>query len=171
MLIGIFQIMLMTAFGQRVFMVEKPGTVNNLKYNIGDRIELKTNKGERISGMINQLSDSSIVVNYNYVKIEDILIVYTRRYVFSILSAAGTTGGLAYVSIDAFNNLINNQDEIFRKSTLKTGSIMFGTGLLLKLISKRKRHINNEDWRIKVLDFSILKDPGIYTNPVNVKHE
>ncbi len=162
----ILQLILITSFGQQVFVIEKPGTVNNLKYAVGNKIELKTKTGERISGIIRQIRDTAIVVNYYLIMNDDIAIVYTRRAIFSIFSAVGTAGGLTYVSVDGFNNLINNERPIFRTSTLKTGGIMFGTGGLLYLISKRKRHINNKDWRIKILDFSILKDPGIYANPV-----
>lgn len=164
---SILQLMLITSFGQCVFMVEKPGIVNNLKYAIGNRIDLKTKTGERISGIINQVRDTAIVVSYYLIMNDDIAIVYTRRAIFSMFSAAGTTGGLAYVSIDGINNLINNERPVFRTSTLKTGGILFGTGGVLYLISKRKRHINNKDWRIKILDFSILKDPGIHAKLLN----
>lgn len=157
--------MLITSYGQRVFMVEKPGTVNNLKYNVGDRMELKTKAGEHISGIINQVRDTAIVVDYIFVMNDDIKNIYTRRVIFSVFSEVGIKGGIGYVFIDGFNNLINNESEIFRESALKTGGIMVGAGLLLKLISKRKRHIDNQHWRIKVMDFTILKDPGIYANP------
>ncbi len=171
MFYGILQLTLITAFGQHIFMVEKPGTVNNLKYSTGDRMDLKTKTGERVSGIINQVRDTAIVVNYYLVMNDDIAIVYTRRAIFSAFSSVGTTGGLAYVGIDGFNNLINDERPVFRATALKTGGIMFGAGMLLKFISKRKRHINNQDWRIKVLDFSILKDPGIYAKPGKRIHD
>jgi len=162
---SILQLLLITSFGQHIFMVEKPGTVNNLKFFTGDRLDLKTKTGDRISGIINQVSDSSIIVNQFLVMNNDIAVIYTRRVIISMFSSAGTLGGVGYICIDGFNNLINNKTEIFPKTTLKTGGILFGAGVLLKFLSKRKRQINNKDWRIKVLDFSIIKDPGIYTMP------
>ncbi len=162
---SLLQFMLITSFGQVFFMIEEPGTVNNLKFRIGDRIELKTKNGERIDGIINQLRDTAIIVNYNLVMNQDIAVIYSRKVIISMFSAAGIYGGIGYVSIDGFNNLINNESPIFRKSTLKTGGIMFSAGLLLRFFSKRKRPINNLDWRIKVMDFSIIQDPGIYANP------
>jgi hypothetical protein len=165
LLISIMQCMLLTSYGQLVFMVEKPGTINNLKYRCGERMDLKTKSGERISGIINQIRDTAIVVNYLMVKNDNIAIIYTRRVINSMFSAAGIFGGIGYVGIDGLNNLINNESPIIRKSVVKTGGIMLGAGLLLKLFSMRKRHINNEDWRIKVLDFTIINDPGIYANP------
>ena len=165
--LSILHLALITALGQCIFMVEKPRTITNLKYRAGDRIDLKTKTGDRFSGFINQIRDTAIVVNYNLIMNENISIIFTRRVIFSMLSVAGTKGGLAYVGIDGINNLINNERPVCKTSTLKTGSIMFGIGLLLKLVSKRKIHISNENWRIKVLDFSIIKDPGIYSNPSN----
>ena len=146
-------------------MVEKPGTVNNIKYRVGDDIEIKTISGEKIYGEINQLIDTAIVINFILVKYKEIAAIYNRRVINSMFSAAGLLGGSGYICIDAFNNLINNETTIFRKSTLKTGAIMFSIGAVLKLFTKRKRSINNEDWRIKVLDFSIINDPGVYGKP------
>jgi len=165
----ILQCLLSAGYCQLVFMVEKPGTVNNLKYRSGDRIDLKTISGERISGIINQIRDTAIVLNYYLIKNDDIAVIYTRRVIFSMFSAAGIYGGIGYVGVDGFNNLINNESEIFRKSTLKTAGFMLGTGVFLNLFTHRRRPINHKDWRIKILDFSILKDPGIYALPDNRK--
>jgi len=38
--------------------------------------------------------------------------------------------------------------------------------MLLRSIAKRKRNIDNENWRIKVLNFSILTDPGVLNQPI-----
>ncbi len=152
------------AFSQCVLLLEKPGTINNIKFRAGNRIEIKTKNGERISGVINQIRDTAIIVNYNLVMISEIKNIYTRRTMISAFSHLGIKGGLGYVAIDGFNNLINNEDPVFRNSTLKTGGIMFAAGILLKSISNRKRHIDNEKWRLKVLNFNLLKDPGIYNS-------
>ncbi|NVN95652.1 MAG: hypothetical protein HXX18_10265 [Bacteroidetes bacterium] len=106
--LSILQLTLITALGQCIFMVEKPGTITNLKYRAGDRIDLKTKTGDRFSGFINQIRDTAIVVNNNLIFNNDISIIFTRRVIFSMLSVAGTKGGLAYVGIDGINNLINN---------------------------------------------------------------
>jgi hypothetical protein len=150
------------SFSQCILLLEKPGTVNNTKFRVGNRIDVKTINNERINGLINQIRDTAIIVNYNLIKLSEIKIIYTRRTMISVFSHLGIKGGLGYVGIDGFNNLINNEKPVFRNSTLKTSGIMFVTGVLLKSISNRKRHINNEKWRLKVLNFNLLKDPGIY---------
>lgn len=156
------QFFVILVFSQNILLVEKPGKVNNIKYRVGDRIDLKMLSGERHSGIINQIRDTAIVVNYILIMNNEIKNIYTLRRIISAFSHAGIKGGIGYFAIDGFNSLINNERPVFRNSTLKTAGIMFGVGLFFKSISKRKRHIDNENWRIKVLNFSILKDPGIY---------
>lgn len=151
-------------FSQCILLLEKPGTVNNAKFRAGNRIDVKTINNERISGVINHIRDTAIIVNYNLIKLSEIKNIYTRRTMISVFSHIGIKGGLGYVAIDGFNSLINNEDPVFRNSTLKTGGIMFAAGVLLKSISNRKRHIDNKKWRLKVLNFNLLKDPGIYNS-------
>jgi len=160
----ILQFSFLYVSSQNILVIEKPGTVKNIKFRSGDRIELKTLNGEKIKGIINQIRDTAIVVNYYLININEISKIYSFRRLISAFSFAGIEGGLGYVVIDGFNSLINNERPIIRNSTLKTGGIMFGAGLLLKSLSKRKRSIDNHKWRIKVLNFSILKDPGIYNS-------
>ncbi|MFZ4401591.1 MAG: hypothetical protein ACOYO1_16290 [Bacteroidales bacterium] len=162
---SILQLLQITGFSQCVFMIEKPGTVNNLKYRIGDRIDLKTINAERISGLISQIRDTAIIVNYEMIMNKDISVVYIRKVLFSMFSSAGLLSGTGYVSIDGINNLLNDERPVIRNSVLKTAGFMFAAGAVLRLFSKRRLHINNEDWRIKVLDFTIIKDPGVYAKP------
>ncbi len=168
MFLIIMQFIIISAISQNILVVEKPGKVNNIKYRVGERIELKTINGERIKGIINQIRDTAVVVNYYMVKNSDIKNIYTLRRLVSAFSFVGIEGGLGYVVIDGFNGLINNESPIIANSTLKTGGIMFGAGILLRSIAKRKRHIDNENWRIRVLNFSILTDPGIHNQPIEL---
>ncbi|MCX6232901.1 MAG: hypothetical protein NTZ33_15335 [Bacteroidetes bacterium] len=156
-----------TVYSQRIFLVEKPGTVNNLKFRIGDRIDLKTTKGERYNGIINQIRDTALIINYELVLNKDISAIYTTRALISMFSAAGISGGVFYIFLGGLTNIVDGRTPIINNSSLKTGGIIFATGGLLSVFSKRKRHIDNHKWRIKVLDFTIIKDPGIYANPEN----
>ncbi len=158
----LFLLITSSIFSQRILIVEEPGTINNRKFAAGSYISIKTNEGLKLKGHINNITDSTIVVDYITINIRDIKYVITSRRLIQDFSALGTTGGLAYVSIDAFNGLINNDNPIFRKNTLKIGGIMYGCGLFLKLFEHKRLCIDNKKWRIKVLDFSILKDPGVY---------
>lgn len=149
------------AQSQCILLLEKPGTVKNIKFRVGERIDVKTKNGDRINGIINKISDTAIIVNYFLIKIDEIKSIYSRRIILSALSHTGIKGSLGYTGIEAFNNLINNENPIFRNSTLKTGGIIFAGSIILKTITLRKRHIDNYKWRLKVLNFNILKDPGI----------
>jgi hypothetical protein len=151
-------------FSQKLLVVEKPGTINNIKYTIGSPIDIKTTDGIRLDGRIILITDTTVVINYCMIKIKDIKNIYASRRLIKDFSALGITGGIAYVSIDAFNGLINNDTPILRKNALKISGVMLGTGLLLSLFDTKKLVIDNKDWRIKILDFGIINDPGVYKN-------
>lgn len=50
---------------QMILLLEKPGTVKNIKYRAGDQIYIKTKDELKFSGTINIITDSSIIVNYD----------------------------------------------------------------------------------------------------------
>ena len=157
-----FLLITINSFSQIVLVVEQPGTIINKKYTAGNFISIKTINNLRLSGHINHITDSTIVINYITIKTSEIKYVYTSRWLVSTVSRLGIEGGVAYIMVDTFNGLLNNDKPILRNNAIKIGSIMFGSGLVLKLFSHKRLHINNKAWRIKVLDFSILKDPGVY---------
>lgn len=152
-LICIFASFFNFAFAQKILLLEKPGTINNVKYKIGDGIDLSTDQKQKISGIISNIGDSIITVNYSKVKISEIRYINKRNVFPSILSGIGIQGGLAYVGIDLINNVINNETPYIRKSTLKTGAYSFGIGIIANLFIKNKRKIDGKKWRLTVLDF------------------
>ncbi len=152
----------MSVFSQKILVVEKPGTINNIKYTVGSTIKIKTIEGLRIDGHIILITDTTVVINYFTIKIRDIKNVYANRRLLQDFSALGITGGIAYTSIDALNGFINNDTPILRKNALKISGVMLGAGIIFKLFDTKKLKINNKDWRIKILDFGIINDPGIY---------
>ena len=50
---------------QMILLLEKPGTVKNIKYRAGDQIYVKTKDNLKILGTINIITDSSIIINYD----------------------------------------------------------------------------------------------------------
>jgi hypothetical protein len=149
----VFSIFTVSVSSQKILLLEKPGTVNNIKYRIGDRIDIYTKEKINYSGIITYIGDSTINVNYSKIKISEIQYINIRRLLPSIINGIGVQGGLAYIGIDCINNSINNETPILRKTTLKTGLFFLGTGLLADIFSKSKRKIDGKKWRISILDF------------------
>lgn len=50
---------------QMILLLEKPGTVKNIKYRAGDQIYVKTKDNLKFLGTINIITDSSIIINYD----------------------------------------------------------------------------------------------------------
>ena len=50
---------------QMILLLEKPDTIKNIKYRVGDQIYVKTKDKLKFSGAINIITDSSIIVNYD----------------------------------------------------------------------------------------------------------
>lgn len=84
---GILLFMAFSLSGQNIFVLEKPGTIKNYKFELNDHIKLRTlSTDTTLSGRINSISDSSLIVNYsNEVRINDIATIYRKRWGFGIL--------------------------------------------------------------------------------------
>ena len=50
---------------QMILLLEKPGTVKNIKYRAGDQIYVKTKDNLKFLGTINIITDSSFIINYD----------------------------------------------------------------------------------------------------------
>lgn len=141
---------------QQIFLLEKPGTVNNKKYYSGDAIKIKTIHPDTIlSGKITGINDSSIIVGYaNEVFIGNINYIVRGRWGFSLLQKVFLSAGFAYVVIATFNGLINNDKPIVDEQTLIISGSLLVAGVILTPITTRKHKIDSKHWRVKILDFS-----------------
>ena len=156
--ISISLIMTLNCFSQSLLVVEKRhANVKNLKYKVGDRISLKTNKNEIIDGYINKMNDSTIAINYISINLNEIHTIYTERKLVLIFSEIGTKAGAAFVIVDTFNNLTNNDGPIVNPRALKTGGLMIGAGLILHPFIHKKHEINENKWRVRVLQYFNLE--------------
>ncbi len=152
-IIIVFSLLSMPICAQKILLLEKPGTINNIKFRIGDRIEFSTIENLKNLGIISHIGDSTITVNYLKVKINEIKYIYKRLLFPSIMNGVGIQGGIAYVGIDIINNLINDESPYIKKSTLKTTGYTIGIGIIAKFFSKNKRKIDGKNWRLTILDF------------------
>ena len=144
------------AVSQNYFIVERPGTVRNLKFRVNDVIKLKAGpKGEIINGRIYKISDSTLKIGYYYnVQLKDIQIIYKTRFGFSLLQKVLFFAGVPYLLINTMNGVINNESPVVPQQTLIISGSMIGTAILLTPLTTRKIKIDNEHWRVKILDFT-----------------
>lgn len=139
------------AFSQTMMVVEKPGTVRNYIFEAGQYISLKTKSGEKISGPINIIRDSSLVVDFVHeLEVSDILFVYKPRQLMNIFGTAFMGGSIMYLSLDAINGGMKGK-KLSEDSGFLVATGFFATGVVMKIFSKKKMRIDNEKWRIKIL--------------------
>jgi hypothetical protein len=141
---------------QNILIVERPGTIKNYKYYTGDEIKLKTiSTDATISGMIIDISDSSLIINHQYeIMISDITIIYRNKWGFRFLQYISLIGGLFYLGINTLNGVINSDDPIVPEETLIISGSMIGFGIVLTPLTTRRYKIDKEKWRIVILDFT-----------------
>lgn len=68
-------------------------------------------------------------------------------------SQAFLVAGLMLVTIDSFNNIINNEDEIVKPPVVIAGASLAGAGILVKLCEIRRKKIGNRN-RLRVINLS-----------------
>lgn len=138
-------------FSQTMLVVEKPGTVKNYIFEAGQYISIKTKTGEKISGPINIIRDSSLVVDFVHeLKVSDIQFVFKPRQLMSIFGTAFIGGSIMYIGLDAVNGGMKGK-KLSEDSGFLVATGFFATGVVMKIFSKKKMRIDNEKWRIKIL--------------------
>jgi hypothetical protein len=139
------------AFSQTMMVVERPGTVKNYIFEAGQYISLKTKDGQKINGPINIIRDSSLVVNFVHeLELSEIEIVYKPRYLLNIFGTVFIGGSVMYLGLDAINGGMKGKN-LKKDSGFLVASSFIASGIIMKLFSKKKMHIDNDKWRIKIL--------------------
>ncbi len=138
-------------FSQNILLVERPGTVKNKKYYAGQAISIKTIDGLKISGPINIIRDSTMIIDFTHeIAIIDIEIVYKRRTLISLLSSMLITGSALWIGLDLING--GNQGKSFSENqSLQLGLGLLATGIGLRFIRDKRMNVKKEKWRIRVL--------------------
>ena len=138
-------------FSQNMLLVERPGTVKNEKYYAGLPISLRTVDGLKVSGPINIIRDSSIIVDFTHeIAIADIEIVYKRRTLVSLLSSVLIVGSSLWIGLDLING--GSQGKSFSENkSLQTGLGLMAAGIGLRFVRDKRMNVKKEKWRIKVL--------------------
>lgn len=140
---------------QKIVAFDKPGKVKRIRYYKGDHIKLNLNSGERIFGTIDQIMDSSFVVQGMVIGISEVNRVYnTQRLAgFKFFSKLFILGGAAYFPIVTVNRAINNDDPTFSKQAAIISGSMLATGIIFQLIANKSYKIS-ENRPLKILDLA-----------------
>jgi hypothetical protein len=141
---------------QNIFVLERPGTIKNYKFYSGDKIKIRTISNDTvISGLISLIYDNSIIIdNKNEIMTGNIAAIYRNRWGYSFLQYLSLFAGIAYVSINTLNGLINSDTPIVPTETLIISGSMIAFGIALSPLTTRKYKIDNQKWRVLILDFT-----------------
>ena len=144
------------AKSQNIFVLEKPGRMKNFKYYQNDQIRLRMHSTQmKISGTILFITDTSLILtNAIEIAIRDIERIYTPRWGYTLLQGVFLTSGFLYVSLNALNGIINNDDPIIPNETLIISGSLLAAGVLLAPLTSRTHKIDKKKWRLKILDFT-----------------
>jgi hypothetical protein len=150
-LIMIFTGLGLTCFSQRTLVLQKLGSPSRYIYDAGDHINLKTaEKKLRLKGTVLWIGDTSFSVGKHYtVDIEDIARVNRVMHFPKLMSNLFLIAGGGYIVLDAFNNLINNQ-QVFDQQTLIIGGSLIAAGLILIPVYHRHIHVGLK-WKMKII--------------------
>ena len=141
---------------QNIFVLERPGTIKNYKFYSGDKIKLRTISNDTIiSGIITNIHDKSIIINdANEIVSGDMDAIYRKRWGYSFLQYLSLFAGIAYVGINTLNGVINSDKPIVPTETLIISGSMIAFGIALTPLTTRKHKIDNQKWRVLILDFT-----------------
>lgn len=155
-LIVFYLLLLLSASSQNLFLIEKPGTVKNVKFHEGDDIHVSVKHyppGTDIKGSLTQIGDSSIVIDDMYlIPIKDITAVYIERFWIKLAIPVLFIAGIGYGVLEIFNNAINKDSPLLSKETAIISSSLVAGGLVLIPLIERKYTIG-EKWRVQSLVF------------------
>jgi len=147
-----------TLMAQNTFIVESPGTSNNFRFSVNNKIKLKTKTiSKPFKSEIKVIKDSMLILKNNAnVSLNEIEIVYKESRGASILSKILIPIGLIFAPLDILNSAINKDKPIVRSVPLLVSGICLSAGLLISIDRYRPYKIDNKKWRVKIIDKSSL---------------
>jgi len=145
---------------QKILVIEKPGTVKNIKFEVNDRIKFRLENNMKINGRIQKLTDSSVFINREEFLFLKIKYFYKDRFGWKVFSNTTFQAGVAYLGIDALNNLANNERPVVSAKTLKPSMILIIIGTLASPLVEKRLEVRKK-WRVRVLDFDRLNNDVI----------
>lgn len=149
-----------TAMGQHTLVLDKPGRIKRLHYNVGDPLYVKLQNGQKVEGMISKIDSGKIVINEYLIHVTEIDKVYKERPIFSIFSPFLFVGGLIYGGSYILNDFIFGNGRPFeRRSFLYPTAGAVSSGLLMRFLAYRRYKIGR-CCDVKTIDLGDFAKPA-----------
>ena len=141
------------SFSQSYLILEKVNHTKSFRYTVGDLIKVKDARFHTIfEGCITSINDTSIAIGRGFINFKDIEKVYIKRQIMSLITSFLITGGIAYLSIDSFNGLLQCY-KIFSTNVVVSSLSLIGAGAVLWSFKESRCKISPNKWKLKVIDF------------------
>jgi hypothetical protein len=154
-LTGIFCLLSTLVFSQKILVAENSRTLKNFKFCQDDKIILKIKGNDRkIFDEIVGMGDSGIVLNLTgEVPLSQISAIYKENWLIQTIRGLSLLGGLAYLGVDSFNRLINNDSPVILSETVIISASLVGLSFALIPLRYRKAvNTENDKWTLRIID-------------------
>jgi hypothetical protein len=150
---GILLFFVFPIMGQPILILENSSNFKNHKYYPGDDIILKiTGEKAKIADEIVALGDSVILLaQYGEVRITVIEAFLRENWLVRIVRGLTLIGGTAYLAVDSFNRLINQEGPVIQQETLIISGSMVAFSFALAPFNYRKIKLGDR-WKVRVID-------------------
>lgn len=152
-LTGIFCVLIVAGYSQKILIMENSRSLKNIKYYPGDEIILKVDHAEkRIFDQILDLTDSTIILDESgTVYFDQITGIYKENWLVQTIRGLSFLAGVGYFGLDSFNRLINNDSPVILAETaIISGSLIAVAAILTPL---RYRKFNTQkNWELRTIN-------------------
>ena len=123
----------------------------------GSYIEYKL-KGEhkyRINKMVNMKDSLIIFDNDSSVVLSNIKVIKLRdaNHLFKLFSGFFYTGGILFIGLDSFNNIINHDSPIINQTAVIASAALISAGFIVKQLSIKRIRINSHK-SLRIIDIN-----------------
>jgi hypothetical protein len=131
------------------------GTMKRLPLYKGEVLKCKTKNGEIRKGTVIEMNDSVLVFEKgDFVTLNEIKIIYHNRFLIRELRYILSVAGAGFMGLDAVNNILNNEQPIFKERALIIGGSILIAGQLMRLVQIKRFRIGDKV-RLHVMDTNI----------------
>lgn len=135
--------------GNRVLCFTKKANMRNI-YAVGSSIKIQLTNKEKVSGNINLINDTAIVIRGRYYNYDKIAAYYVPMRTARFLGTAFFIAGGGCILVDGINGIIKNHSPIFNVESFAVGIPLIAAGGVLFAFKDVKR--KTSVWKLLVMD-------------------